>query len=78
MLLTSGGSTVLSAEGIAGHVLLILTEVIALVIWALFFAVLAYDYCYEGNHLSVHLTICDFLLCGRLYCSVIFDCSVVF
>ena len=107
MLLTSGDSTGLNVEGIAGRVLLILTEVvflmvwlssvagcahlscrgygkrlplyfamiysevIALVIWALFFAVLAFDYCYGGKHLSVHLTIYDFLLCGRLYCSVI-------
>ena len=80
MLLASGGSTGLSVEGIAGRVLLILTEVITLLVWALLFAamtiaVLAFDY---GNHLSVHLTIYEFLLCGRLYCSVIFDCSVVF
>ena len=58
MLLTSGDSTGLSTEGIAGRVLLILTEVIALLVWAFFFAVVTIELCYEGNYLSVHL-LCD-------------------
>ena len=67
--LTSADSTGLSAEGIAGRVLLILTEVIALMIWALLFAVLVYTCCdhngnccgIDGNLLLVHLTIYDLL-----------------
>ena len=45
--------------GVAGHVLLILTESIALLVWALLFAVLTFEGSYEGNHAF------DFLLCDR-------------
>ena len=74
----SGDSTGLSGEGIAGRVLFILTEVITLLVWALFFAALAF-FC-AGKHLSVHLTtgVCDFLLCGRICKPLTFDSSVVF
>ena len=62
LLLTSGESTGLSAENITGRVLLILTEVIALVIWALLIAELVSFCCASyGNLLLVHLTICDLL-----------------
>ena len=51
MLLTSGDSTGLSGVGIAGRVLLILTEVIALLVLALLFAACTIrNLCYEGNH----------------------------
>ena len=67
LLLTSGDSTGLSAEGITGRVLLILTEVIALPVWAILVAVLVYVCCdTNGNHLSVHLTI---ILCSVILCS---------
>ena len=65
--LTLGNSTGLSAEGIAGRVLLILTEVIVLLVWALLVAAFVYV-CYDinGNLLLVHLTIYAtyFLPCG--------------
>ena len=48
MLLASGDSTGLSGEGIAGRVLLILTEVITLLVWVLFIAALAF-LCCEGK-----------------------------
>ena len=53
LLLTSGNSTGLSAEGITGRVLLIVTVVIALLVWALLLASCAYLICNGGNHLSV-------------------------
>ena len=52
-LLTSGDSTGLSAEGIAGRVLLILTEVIALLVWAVLVVALAFAFC-VGKHLPVY------------------------
>ena len=55
MLLASGDPTGLSGEGVAGRVLLILTEVISLLVWALFIAVIG-CVLYGGKHLSVHLT----------------------
>ena len=65
LLLTLGNSTGLSAEGITGRVLLILTEIILLLVWALLFAVLVHICCKDGgsggNLLSLHLTICDLL-----------------
>ena len=62
LLLTSGDSTGLSAEGITGRVLLILTDVISLLAWALLVAMLVLTFCNNyGNHLSVHLTIYDLL-----------------
>ena len=76
MLLASGDSTGLSPEGIAGRVLLILTEVIALVIWALFIAAIIYTFrprCEEGNHLSVHLIFCCVIKPPNIYCSVTFE-----
>ena len=58
LLLTSADSTGLSPEGIAGRLWLILTEVIALLVWASTVAACAYLSCSNnGNHLSVHLTI---------------------
>ena len=61
-LLTSGDSTGLSAEGITGRVLLILTEAISLLAWALLVAMLVLTFCCtDGNHLSVHLTIYNLL-----------------
>ena len=76
LLLTSGDSTGLSAEVIAGGRLwLILTEVIALLVMASMVAACAYSSCRNyGNHLSVHLTIYDFLLCGRT-CKPLLWCS---
>lgn len=53
LLLISGDSTGLSAEGITGRVLLILTEVTALVIWALSILVCAFAFCHEGKRLCV-------------------------
>ena len=54
LLLTSGDSTGLSAEGITGRVLLIVTVVIGLLVWALLVAAFVYLLCKEGgNHLSV-------------------------
>ena len=53
LLLTSGDSTGLTAEGITGRVLLILTVVIGLLVWALLVTSCAYLICKEGNHLSV-------------------------
>ena len=53
LLLTSGDSTDtpgLSAEGITGRVLLILTVVISLVVWALGLCFRLYDY---GKHIPV-------------------------
>ena len=56
--LTLGNSTGLSAEGITGRVLLILTEIIALLVWALLVYLCCNDY---GNLLLVQLTIDDLL-----------------
>ena len=74
----SGDSTGLSAEGITGRVLLIVTEVIAVLALAFLIATCACLFRnYEGNHLSVHLTVYDlvFAVCmvvpANLYCSVI-------
>ena len=53
LLFTSGDSTDtpgLSAEGITGRVLLILTVVISLVVWALGLCFRLYDY---GKHIPV-------------------------
>ena len=57
MLLTSGDSTALSAEGIIGRVLLILTDVILLLVCALMVATSAFSLYRNGNHLSVHLAV---------------------
>ena len=53
-----GDSTGLNAEGIAGRVLLILTEVIFLVVWLLLVAGCAF-LCYRdyGKHLHLYLAI---------------------
>ena len=66
LLLTSGVSTGLSAEGITGRVLLIVTVVIGLLVWALLVTSCVYLICKEeGNHLSVsHFA-------ANLYCSVV-------
>ena len=50
---TSGDPTGLSAEGIAGRVLLILTEVIALLIWVGMIALTLLAGC-AGKHLPVY------------------------
>ena len=51
-IITSGGSTWLNGEGIAGRVLLILTEVIFLVVWLSLVAECAYLCCRDyGKHL---------------------------
>ena len=64
----SDNSIGLSAEGIAGRVLLILAEVTALLTVAFFVATSVLAMCKHGNHLSVHLTYMTFfLLCGRTY-----------
>ena len=55
-LLTSGDSTDtlgLSAEGIAGRVLLILTGVISLVVWILGILFMAVWFCDAGKHIPV-------------------------
>ena len=71
ILLASGDSTGLSAEGIAGRVLLILTEV-TLLVFALLISV--GSYCNkEGNHLSVHLIFCCVIKPPNNYCSVTFE-----
>ena len=59
LLLTSGDSTGLSTEGIAGgHMWLILTEVVALLVWASMVVACAFSsWRVNGNHLSVHFTI---------------------
>ena len=60
--LTLGNSTGLSAENIAGRVLLILPEIIALLVWALLVAGLVCTCCDDhGNLLLVQLTIDDLL-----------------
>ena len=73
ILLTSGNSTGLSAEGITGRVLLILSDVILLLVWALLVATCALSLYRNGNHLSVHLAIYDFCVIEppNFYCSVI-------
>ena len=54
LLLTSADSTGLSAEGITGRVLLIVTVIIGLLVWALLIGSCSYLTCKEeGNHLSV-------------------------
>ena len=76
MLLASGDSNGLSTEGIAGCVLLILTEVITLLVWALFIAAFIYTVrscCKEGNRLSVHLIFCCVIKPPNIYCSVTFE-----
>ena len=51
LLLTSGDSPGLSAEGFTGHVLIILTEFIALMVWASIVAGCAYSSCRDdGNY----------------------------
>ena len=60
---TSGGSTGLNAEGIAGRVLLILTEVIFLVVWLSLVAGCAYLCCRDyGKRLPLYSVVC-------IYCS---------
>ena len=57
-IITSGGATGLNAEGIAGRVLVILTEVIFLMVWLSLVAGCAYLCCqYDGKHLPLHFTI---------------------
>ena len=74
MLLASGDSTGLSTEGIAGRVLLILTEVITVLVWALFIAAITIrSCCKEGNHLSVHLIFCCVIKPPNNYRSVTFE-----
>ena len=70
MLLASGDSTGLSAEGIAGRVLLILTEVTLLVLVLLS---TVGSCCKAGNHLSVHLIFCCVVKPPNIYCSVTFE-----
>lgn len=54
-IITSGGSTGLNAEGIAGRVLLILTEVIFLVVWLSLVAGCAYLCCRDyGKRLTLY------------------------
>ena len=65
--------------GVAGRVLIILTDVIFLLVWALMVATCALSLYRNGNHLSVHLAIYDVcviepanlyssvILCGYLY-----------
>ena len=55
LLLISGDSTGLTVEGITGRVLLILTDVITILVFVLFFVIGAFSV-YEGKYLSVHLT----------------------
>ena len=57
LLLTSGDSTGLSAEGITGRVLLILTDAILLLVFAIMVATCALSLYRDGNHLSVHLAV---------------------
>ena len=60
---TSDGSTGLNAEGIAGRVLLILTEGIFLVVWLSLVAGCAYLCCqYDGKHLPLYSVV-------YIYCS---------
>ena len=75
LLLTSADSTGLSAEGITGRVLLIVTVVIGLLVWALLVAAFAYLICKDGNHLSVHLI--HILLCGRT-CKTLLSCCFTY
>ena len=54
-IITSGGATGLNAEGIAGRVLLILTEVITLLVWLSLVAGCAYLCCRDyGNRLTLY------------------------
>ena len=74
MLLASGDSNGQSAEGVAGRVLLILTEVITLLVWAFFVAACTIGCCWnDGNHLSVHLILCCVIKPPNIYCSVTFE-----
>ena len=75
LLLTSGDSTGLSAEGITGRVLLIVTVIIGLLVWALLVTSCAYLICKQGNHLSVHLI--HILLCGRT-CKTLLSCCFTY
>ena len=62
-IITSGGSTGLNAEGIAGRVLLILTEVIFLIVWLSLVAGCAYLCCRDyGKRLPLYSVVC-------IYCS---------
>ena len=63
----SGDSTGLSTENITGTLWLILTEVIALFVWAGMVAAWTLISCWiPGNHLSVHLTIYNLLFAVTL------------
>ena len=58
LIISSGGSTGLNAEGIAGRVLLILAEVVFLVVWLSLVAGCAYLCCRDcGKHLYLYLVI---------------------
>ena len=73
-IITSGHSTGLNAENIAGRVLLILTEVIFLVVWLSLVAGCAFLCCRDyGKHLPVYLAILypsSVVEPEYLYCSV--------
>ena len=74
LLLSSGVSTdtpEVSAEGITGRVMLILTDVIGFLVWVILVAVCAHE-CFHGG-MCTSIVDCDLLLArySNLYCKVL-------